>query len=76
MTTRAITFSDDIRPLFRESDRDAMEAWFDLWAWEDVRDNGPEILGRVEEGSMPCDDPWPEDRVALFRSWIAAGCQA
>lgn len=74
MTTVSITFAEDIRPLFRESDRDSMEAWFDLWAWEDVRDNATEILKRLESASMPCDDPWPEERIALFRGWLEAGC--
>ena len=74
VTTPSMSFECDIRPLFRESDRDAMEAWFDLWAWEDVRDNAAEILERLEDGSMPCDDPWPEERITLFRRWLEAGC--
>jgi len=74
VTTPSMSFEYDIRPLFRESDRDAMEAWFDLWAWEDVRDNAAEILERLEDGSMPCDDPWPEERITLFRRWLEAGC--
>jgi hypothetical protein len=76
MTARSITFTDAIRPLFREEDRDAMEAWFDLWSWDDVRHNAADILERIEDGSMPCDDPWPEERIALFREWLAAGCPA
>ena len=74
MTTPATTFANDIRFLFRESDRDAMEAWFDLWSWDDVRDNADEILERLEDGSMPCDDPWPAERITLFRRWLEAGC--
>ena len=74
MTTPSMTFEEAIRPLFREDDRDAMEAWFDLWSWEDVRDNAEAILERLEDGTMPCDDPWPDDRIALFRDWLAAGC--
>jgi hypothetical protein len=76
MTTKPVTFADDIQPLFRESDRDAMEAWFDLWAWEDVRDSAAEILERIEDESMPCDDPWPAEWIALFRRWLEAGCPA
>ena len=74
MTTPSITFAQAIRPLFRESDRDAMEAWFDLWSWDDVRDNAADILERLEDGSMPCDDPWDEERISLFRGWLEAGC--
>jgi hypothetical protein len=74
VTTASITFAEAIRPLFRESDRDAMEAWFDLWAWADVRDNAAAILERLEDGSMPCDDPWLDASIALFRRWLGAGC--
>lgn len=74
MTTPASTFADDIRSLFRESDRHAMEAWFDLWSWDDVRDNADGILERLEDGSMPCDDPWPDEWITLFRRWLEAGC--
>jgi hypothetical protein len=74
MTAEPITFARAIRPLFRESDRDAMEAWFDLWSSDDVRDNAAAILKRLEAGSMPCDDSWPAERIALFRGWLEAGC--
>src|SRR5205807_1573326 len=32
-------FEDDIKPLFRESDRKRMEFAFDLWSHEDVKQN-------------------------------------
>lgn len=35
-----VSFASDIRPLFRESDRQAMQAAFDLWAIADVRAHG------------------------------------
>ena len=50
-----------------------MEYVFDLRSYDDVRENAAEILERVEDGSMPCDAEWPEERVALFRAWIDAG---
>ncbi len=31
------------------------------------------ILARLRDGSMPCDGPWPEDRVHLFESWLDGG---
>lgn len=73
MTARRITFDQDIRPLFRESDRDEMEAWFDLWDFQDVVDNADAILERLEDGTMPCDDPWPAETVARFRRWLDDG---
>jgi hypothetical protein len=30
----------------------------------------------VEDGSMPCDESWPKDRVALFKRWIDEGMAA
>lgn len=67
------SFAADIRPLFREDDREAMEFAFDLFEYEDVRDNAAAILERLEDGSMPCDGEWPEEQVARFRAWIDAG---
>jgi len=68
-----VSFASDIRPLFRESDRQAMQAAFDLWSIADVRAHGEAIAARLRDGSMPCDGPWPEDHVALFDHWLAAG---
>jgi hypothetical protein len=76
VTTASPRYADDIRPLFRESDRDNMEGWFDLWDWQDVREAAPLILERLERGEMPCDDPWGAEPVALFRRWLEAGCPA
>lgn len=75
MTTGSSTpgFEQDIKPLFREEDRDAMEYIFDLWEYTDVRDQAENILDRLEDGSMPCDGEWPEEQIELFRRWIAAG---
>jgi hypothetical protein len=28
----------------------------------------------VADGSMPPDEPWPVERVALFKQWMDAGC--
>jgi hypothetical protein len=46
-------FETDIRPLFRESDRQSMQSWLDLWSYDDVRDHAWDILERVEAGEMP-----------------------
>ena len=71
-----LSFERNIKPLFRERDRGAMVsvAKFDLWARDDVAERSAAILERLEDGSMPCDDAWPEDRVALFRRWMDEGC--
>ncbi len=67
------SFERDIRPLFRDDDREAMEFVFDLHRYEDVRDNADVILERIEDGSMPCDGEWPAEQVERFRSWVTAG---
>jgi hypothetical protein len=68
-----LSFATDIRPLFRERDRQAMHAAFDLWSYTDVRDHGAAIASRLGNGSMPCDGAWAADRVALFDRWLADG---
>ena len=69
----APTFEDDIRPLFRDSDRNAMLAAFDLWSFDDVRENADAIVGAVRAGSMPGDMQWPAEQVDLLQSWIEGG---
>lgn len=72
----APSFARDIRPLFREEDLASMEFAFDLGSYEDVRTYAEEIYERVADGSMPCDEEWPEERVALLRRWIDADTPA
>ena len=66
-------FEEDVKPLFRERDRDSMRFAFDLWSLDDVSTHADAILDRLEAGTMPCDGAWPADRVAVFRRWIDAG---
>jgi Ferritin-like len=73
MKDEPMAFEDDIKPLFRERDRDSMRFAFDLWSPDDVSTNADAILERLEAGTMPCDGAWPAERVAVFRRWIDAG---
>jgi CDGSH-type Zn-finger protein/truncated hemoglobin YjbI len=66
-------FEEHIKPLFRERDRKSMKFAFDLWSYDDVAAHADAILGRLEEGSMPCDGAWPDDRIAVFRRWVQSG---
>jgi hypothetical protein len=70
------SYERDIKPLFRETDREEMSFAFDLWDYEDVKENSDGILERVASGEMPCDFPWPPDRVSAFRMWVEAGMPA
>jgi pimeloyl-ACP methyl ester carboxylesterase len=67
------SFANDIKPLVREKDRSSMLGRFDLWSYQDVRDNAPSILEVLRAGTMPCDGPWSPDHVDLFGRWIAGG---
>jgi hypothetical protein len=67
------SFESDIRPLFREQDQRSMTFEFDLWAYNDVRAHADAILGRLRDGSMPCDGAWPNQQVDLFQQWIESG---
>jgi hypothetical protein len=64
-----------IKPLFRESDREAMAMHFDLWSHDDVSEHADAILERLRDGSMPCDSPWAEVQIDLFERWSANGKQ-
>jgi hypothetical protein len=66
-------FERDIKPLFRERDRESMRFQFDLWSLADVSTYADAILERLEAGTMPCDGAWPAEQVATFRRWRDAG---
>lgn len=70
-----VTFQADSKPLFRASDRAAMQKSFDLWSLADVSSHGAQIAEKLEAGTMPCDGPWPADHVALSTEWLSSGCQ-
>ena len=73
MEDEPMHFDEDVKPLFREHDRDSMRFAFDLWSLDDVTTHADAILDRLEAGTMPCDGAWPAERVAVFRRWIDAG---
>jgi len=68
-----MSFENDIKPLFREFDREEMEWALDLWSHADVKANASGILTRLEQGEMPCDTPWTPEKVAAFRAWVESG---
>jgi len=69
----SVTFTQHIQPLFRKMDRESMRFIFDLWSHGDVRTHAPEILKRLDNGTMPCDGAWPREKVDLFRRWVESG---
>ena len=77
----AVSYAADIRPLFTDTDIDHMSFFCDLASYEDVKTNADDILGRLNGSGGPqmppknSGGPWPPDDIALFRQWIADGCQ-
>ena len=53
-----------------------MNTAFDLWSYDDVVQNSDGILGRLRDGTMPCDGAWPEEQVVVFQRWVDAGMPA
>ncbi|TCC45372.1 hypothetical protein E0H73_44950 [Kribbella pittospori] len=66
-------FDADIKPLFREKDRQSMLRFFDLWAYDDVSRHADAILARPRQGTMPCDGSWPPEQIDLFQRWAETG---
>jgi hypothetical protein len=71
--SQPVSYAADIRPLFRASDRAAMEKAFDLWSYTDVSAHAAQIAEKLRAGTMPCDGPWPAGNVALFDDWVSGG---
>jgi hypothetical protein len=76
MNDQPISFEQNVRPLFREQDRQSMKWAFDLWSHDDVAQNSDAILERLRSGTMPCDGAWPDEQVAVFADWMEAGTPA
>ncbi len=47
-------FEHNIRPLFREDDRESMKFAFDLWSYTDVKSQAKAIVQRwIDSGMAP-----------------------
>ena len=75
-TDQPISFDQDIRPLFRDRDRESMKWAFDLSSHDDVAANGDSILSRLKDGTMPCDGAWSDEQIERFQNWLEAGAPA
>jgi hypothetical protein len=75
-TKQPLSFERDIKPLFRERDRQSMKFAFDLWSHHDVTRNSDAIVDKLREGTMPCDGAWPDEQIAVFQDWVDAGSPA
>jgi hypothetical protein len=50
-----------------------MQSRFDLWSYDDVSQHADAILGRLRDGTMPCDGAWPPEQVDAFQRWVEGG---
>ncbi len=71
----AVSFAAHIKPLFRASDRKSMSFAFDLWSQADVQAHAAGVLGRLRDGTMPCDGAWPQEKIEVFQRWTESGFQ-
>ena len=79
----AVSFAQDIRPLFTDMDiahmKDLGVALDDLGYMRDPA-HARQVLDQVSTGVMPPrrsgEQPWSPESVQLFRDWIAAGYQS
>lgn len=68
-----VSFEEDVRPLFRQRDRESMQSHFDLWSYDDVSAHASAIVTQLRAGSMPCDGAWPVEQVDLVQRWVDTG---
>jgi hypothetical protein len=77
----AVSFANDIKPLFRPIDIDHMKSFgipLDDFAYMSDPANADSVLQTVigNPPSMPPGGPyWAADQVALYKEWIAGGYQ-
>jgi hypothetical protein len=76
VTGEPISFEKQIKPLFRDGDRQSMKWAFDLWSHDDVARDSEAILERLRDGTMPCDGAWSDEQIETFRDWVEAGTPA
>ena len=76
----ALSFANDIKPLFTAMDQDHMlnqVGLFDLWGYDDVKANSSGILDAVQNGSMPPrssgESRWTQAKIDIFKQWINEG---
>ena len=72
----ALTFSHDIRPLFRDMDIACMGPrgkHLDDPAWMCKPANAQQVINAIKAHRMPPDAPWPPERLALLQQWFDQG---
>ena len=74
---RALSFTVDIRPLFRSYDIESMNPFgIDLSSYGDVKKHAQNIYARLSHKEMPCDGPWSDNSMQKFKEWMESGMEA
>jgi hypothetical protein len=77
----AVSFANDIAPLFTPSDvacMGRMRVMLTVYTYMSVPDNAQNVLDHLDGSSppqMPPSGAWPSDQIKLFKSWIDGGYQ-
>jgi hypothetical protein len=75
----ALTYSHDIRPLFRDMDIACMVPRGKLLndpVWMCTPAHAQQVFNAISAHRMPPDGAWPPERVALFKQWMDQGLKA
>jgi hypothetical protein len=73
---RVLSFTADIRPLFRSYDIESMKPFgIDLSSYENVKKHGQDIYARLSAKEMPCDAPWNEHHLQTFKEWLESSME-
>jgi hypothetical protein len=76
-TVVPLSFSSDIRPLFRDAPDVAhmtpRGVRLDDPTWMRNSANAQRVYDKLAAGTMPPDGPWSPDKVALFKQWMDDG---
>ncbi len=71
-----LSFAADIRPLFRETDIEAMKPnGVDLSSYEGVKKRAQDIYARLFAKEMPCDGSWSAENIKRFKEWMESGME-
>ena len=72
-----LTFSKDIRSLFRPYDVESMKPnGIDLSSYQEVKSRANDIYSRLSAGEMPCDGAWSAENLKKFKEWMEGGMES
>ena len=68
------TWENPIKGYFRAKDINAMKSRkVDLATYNGVTSRIKDIWDQLSSGAMPCDAPWPQEKLDTFKQWKDSG---